>query len=182
MRSVRRLLSPIVLVSATLGVACGVPASQGDSSRTLEPNLACSLSAPSVVGSGGSVDVRFVLENNGDRLVFVLTWYTPLEGIYGNIFRVFRDDESVKYRGPLARRGVPVRDSYVVVEAGQQVSKVVDLRKGYDMSQAGIYRVEFVGKLHDVATRESSIPRSVDKFRPLNIKCQPGDLSITVQS
>jgi len=179
---VRRLMTSIVIISATSGVACGVPASQGDPARILEPDLACSLSGPSVVDNGGSVDVRFVLENNSERLVFVLTWYTPLEGIYGNIFRVFRDDEPVKYRGLLARRGAPVRESYVVIEPGQQVSKVVDLRKGYDMSQAGIYRIEFVGKLHDVATSKSSIPRSVDKFRPLNIECHPGDLSITVRS
>ncbi len=42
------------------------------------------------------VMIDFVLHNLSDKDLWVLTWYTPLEGIKGNIFHVICDGIMVK--------------------------------------------------------------------------------------
>jgi hypothetical protein len=39
---------------------------------------------------------------------YVLKWFTPLEGIGGDIFRVERDGAELPYHGKLVKRGPPV--------------------------------------------------------------------------
>jgi hypothetical protein len=97
------------------------------------------------------VAITFTLENASPERVWVLKWYTPLEGIRGKILRVTRDGKELPYRGPLVKRGAPGRDSYVVIDVGKAVSAEFDLSKSYDISVVGTYRVEFVGRIHDVA-------------------------------
>jgi peptidyl-Lys metalloendopeptidase len=100
---------------------------------------------------GAPVSILFTLENLSDRPIRVLTWYTPLEGLRGEIFRVTRDGKSVDYRGKMVKRGNPTSADYVRVAPRSSVSAEVDLSTGYDLTVPGAYRVEFVGHLHDVA-------------------------------
>lgn len=50
----------------------------------------------------------FTLENLSDETVYVLKWFTPLEGLFGDIFRITRDSEEIPYTGPMVKRGDPV--------------------------------------------------------------------------
>lgn len=131
----------------------------------------CTLEAEETYVIGEPVNLRFSLHNQTDRTLYVLTWYTPLEGIAGEIFRVTRDGDEVAYRGILAKRGDPSRDEYAVVEPGAEVSAAVDLAEDYDLSQAGRYHVEFTSRLHDVTDDGTLIPRKRDDHRPQELPC-----------
>ena len=131
----------------------------------------CTLEAEETYVIGEPVNLRFSLHNQTDRTLYVLTWYTPLEGIAGEIFRVVRDGDEVPYRGILAKRGDPSRDAYAVVKLGAAVSSIVDLAENYDLSQAGRYDVEFTSLLHDVTDDESSIPRKQDDHKAQELPC-----------
>ena len=120
--------------------------------------VACSLSADESVTAGSAVLVRMSLQNLTRDRLYVLRWYTPFEGLQGRIFRITHSGEEVEYRGPMIRRGDPIREQYIVLEPGAQISSEVDLTTGYDLSRAGDYRIEFVSGLHDVARDERSIP------------------------
>ncbi|MBE9507216.1 MAG: protease [Chloroflexi bacterium] len=138
----------------------------------------CALEAEETYVVAEPVEIRFSLHNRTNRTLYVLTWYTPLEGIAGEIFRVTRDGDDVPYQGILAKRGDPSRDEYVALEPGTAASAVVDLAEAYDLSQAGRYHVEFASRLHDVADDASSIPRKRDDHQPHELPCRAASFRI----
>lgn len=134
-----------------------------------ETKLRYRLEAEESYRMGSAVAVAFTLENLSAEPLSVLTWYTPLEGLHGDIFRIRRDGEEVLYQGRLAKRGDPQAEEYVRIEPGDSVSAEVDLAGGYDLSMAGEYRVEFNGRIHDVAGAGAMLPRAQDEHRGLEI-------------
>jgi len=139
--------------------------------ETLQCPFECMLLAKERYTIGEPINLKFTLKNQTDRTQFILKWYTPLEGIFGEIFRVMRNGEEIPYRGILAKRGEPRREDYVSVEPGDVVSAEVDIAKSWDLSKAGKYRIEFISKLHDVTENESLIPRRKDAHRPQKLVC-----------
>jgi hypothetical protein len=133
--------------------------------------LECNLEAEEKYDIGGPVNLRFSIHNQTDRTLHVLSWYTPLEGIAGEIFHVMRDGDEVSYQGMLAKRGDPSRDEYVAIEPGAAASTVMDLSEVYDLSEAGRYRVEFTSRLHDVTDDARSIPRKRRDHQPQEFPC-----------
>jgi len=114
---------------------------------------------------GSPVRIGFELRNLSDQTIYVLKWYTPLEGLFGNIFRVTRDGEEIPYQGPMAKRGDPGPEEYVELQPRGSVSAEVDLSAGYDLSRPGSYQLEFKGQLFDVVTQKRLVPRARDKHR-----------------
>lgn len=79
------------------------------SATGLEARLAIAESLP----AGDPVPLTFTLTNHGDHPLYVLKWYTPLEGIAGETFRVTRDGQTIRYEGILAMRGDPRPEDYI---------------------------------------------------------------------
>lgn len=134
--------------------------------------LECRLDSADEHVSGEPVLVDMELRNRGDVPRYVLTWYTPFEGLAGEIFTVEHDGEAVPYRGLLAKRGEPVASDYIEIAAGASAEASVDLAPSYDISAPGTYRVEFVAGLHDVAERAEEVPRPRDQHRPQRLECR----------
>jgi peptidyl-Lys metalloendopeptidase len=141
------------------------------SSTKAEVKLKTTLTAQPSYQVGGPVQLGFTLENLSAEPVWVLVWYTPLEGLLGNIFHVSRDGAELRYLGPLVKRGDPGADAYRRIEPGKSLAAEVDLAQAYDLSVPGEYRVEFVGRLADVAHAGESVPRKRDEHRPLEVPC-----------
>ncbi len=101
------------------------------------------LVASKVYDSAEPVKLRFDLTNNGDEDLYVLKWYTPLEGLNSDCLTVIRNEKSkVGYDGPMIKRGRPGPDDYVLVPAGGTVSADVDVSASYAVSLPADYRVE----------------------------------------
>ena len=147
-------------------------------STTPTLSLDCTLEMDETYPVGEPVNLRFELHNQTDRPLYVLTWYTPLEGIAGEIFQVTRDGEKLLYQGMLAKRGDPTREEYIAIEPGEVASAEVDLRVGYDLSTPGSYQVQFAAGLQDVTDDASLIPRKRDDHRPQSLSCNTVDFSI----
>lgn len=118
---------------------------------------------------GKPVSICFTLENCSEKKVCVLTWYTPLEGIKGRIFKVSFGDETIHYQGRMIKRGNPARRDYICIDAGKSRSVDIDLAPVYNLSRPGEYRVEFKGIIHDIADDESSLPRTAANHQRLVI-------------
>jgi peptidyl-Lys metalloendopeptidase len=100
----------------------------------------------------------------------VLKWYTPLEGIAGQIFRVERDGEVIPYEGILATRVTAPPEAYVLLEPGESVSAEVDLATAYDFSKAGEYTIEFLSPtISHIAKTEAEMAKTVDDLGPVEI-------------
>jgi hypothetical protein len=120
----------------------------------------------------------FRLHNPTDHPLYVLTWYTPLEGIAGEILSVVRGGTELPYEGLLAKRDDPTRDEYVTIEPGETVSEEVDLTEGYELSEPGAYQVEFTAGLRDVTDDESLLPRKRDGHQQQSLSCNTVGFSI----
>ncbi|MGD8794916.1 MAG: hypothetical protein PVF47_20370 [Anaerolineae bacterium] len=173
-----------VIVMGWLLGACGpTPTPTAPAVVPSPAGLSASLEAPSLLPDGEAVRVTFTLSNHSAERLYVLTWYTPLEGIFGEIFRVARDGQAIPYEGPLVVRGEPLPENYALLDPGASVSAVVDLATVYDFSQAGDYTLEFLSpRISHVAKTESAFAGSVDELGPVEIPCNSLSLKIASTS
>jgi peptidyl-Lys metalloendopeptidase len=101
------------------------------------------LVASKVYDSAVPVKLRFELTNHGDIDLYVLRWYTPLEGLSSDCLKVLRNEKNkVSYDGPMIKRGNPRPEDYVLVPAGGTVTVEVDVSESYAVSAPADYRVE----------------------------------------
>lgn len=113
------------------------------SSQTEDPRLEALLEIQETLDHGKEVKMRFTFHNRSEYSIWVLRWFTPLEGVAGEIFDIKRDGEAVSYHGILVRRGDPQTDDYILIDAGKSVSTEVDLAESYDFSKVGEFGIEF---------------------------------------
>jgi hypothetical protein len=134
-------------------------------------------------GSGEPIMVYFLLENHTQQGLYLLKWYTPLEGIAGDIFEVTRDGQTIPYQGPLASRAAPTPDSYVFVEPDKGVTAEVDIAEAYDFSQLGTYTIKFrAPRISHLAQSESDMQISLDELGPVSISSNEVTLEVVAPS
>ena len=176
--------------SSRTPASSGTPGPSGGTSQPSDVDLEAVLEAPASLPQGEPVEVRFTLTNRSETSLYVLRWYTPLEGLYGDIFRVERDGEPVPYNGPLVMRGDPTGDDYVYLDPGESVSATVDLTAvgendvpAYDFSKPGRYTIAFVSPRNShVAESVSDMARSVEDLHPVQTPSEPVRVEITESS
>ncbi len=122
------------------------------------PDLEGRLVSAKQYKSGDDKTMQFELTNRGDEDVHVLTWYTPLEGLWSDCLVVTRDGDRVPYDGPLAKRGQPTENDYVLIPAGQSVSNSFALHRAYNVSEPGQYNVALDTEVQDYVTAEAGAP------------------------
>ena len=167
-----------ILLAALLVSACSwsptnetVGATQSGTQAS-QSGFRASLEILSQVPGGENVRLQFTLVNESDARLYLLRWYTPLEGIAGEIFRVKRDGQVIPYQGILASRVPPTPDDYVALDAGASVSVVVDLTEGYDLSEPGEYSVKFLSpRISHVARSEAEMATTMEELGPVQIPC-----------
>ncbi len=142
----------------------------GETVQAPETELGASIEIPATLPSGEGVNLRFTLTNNTDTSLYVLKWYTPLEGLAGKLFYVERDGQAIPYQGILASRAAPPPDAYVLLDAGESVSAEVDLSTAYDFSQAGEYTIEFLSpRISHIARSETEMVKTVNDLGPVQM-------------
>ncbi len=177
------LLCTVMAMGWLLGACAPTPTTPEVDLDPSPAGLSATLEAPSPLPNGEAVRLTFTLTNHSPERLYVLTWYTPLEGIFGEIFRVERDGQAIPYQGPLVMRGDPLPENYALLEPGASVSAKVDLATVYDFSQAGEYIIEFVSpRISHVAKTESALATSVDDLGPVRIPCDSLSLKIAASS
>jgi hypothetical protein len=170
----------VILLVALLLALLPVPFSRATEPRAAETTdtglvatdteLVATLEGPASLPDGKAVQVRFTVTNRSDTGLYLLKWYTPLEGIWGEIFRVTRDGQAIPYEGPLVMRGDPLPENYVLLEPGASASADVDLATVYDFSQAGEYTIAFLSpRISYVARTRADLAQTVDDLGPVEI-------------
>ena len=106
-------------------------------------------------------------------------WFTPLEGLAGDLFQVRREGVELFYRGKLVKRGPPIAEDYVWIDAGGSISAEVDLVEGYDFSQAGQYTLQFRSpRLSHISKTLEDQADSFDQLDVIQIPSSP--VSVTI--
>jgi hypothetical protein len=128
------------------------------------------LEMPDILGNGEKVNLRYTLTNNTNTKLYILKWYTPLEGIGGEIFRVEHEGHTLPYEGILASRALPSHDAYVLLSAGESVSAEVDLATAYDFTQAGDYTIKFLSpQISHVAQSDTEMVQTMSDLGPVEM-------------
>ena len=83
--------------------------------QPLSSVLKYQLSASNSYVLGKPVIIKFTLYNLLDENIWVLTWYTPLEGLKGKIFLVTCNGKEIPYEGRMVKRGNPTQDDYIYI-------------------------------------------------------------------
>lgn len=119
--------------------------------------LSCQLSMRSPQKLTDSVTVDFTIQNNSDEEILLLTWYTPLEGFFSNLFIITNNSgQTLDYQGAMVKRLSPTLDDYHALAAGESVSVSLDLRLAYQLL-AGDYTLVFNKPSLKVRTKDNKI-------------------------
>jgi len=164
----------ILTVNLALG-ACTLESSSvavqpAETSQLPQSDLEAILQVPTTLPDGDSVELEFTLINHSETSLYVLKWYTPLEGLAGEIFRIERDGQVIPYQGILATRVTPPPEAYVLLEPGEALSAEVDLATAYDFSKSGEYTIEFLSpSISHVARTEAEMAKTLNDLGPVQI-------------
>jgi hypothetical protein len=121
-------------------------------------------------GSGKSLTVQFALMNNSSETLYVLDWFTPFEGIAGDIFQVIYNGQPLQYQGILAMRGDPTPESYLLIKAGGALTGAVNLSSVYDFSRPGSYSIAYKSpRISDVAVSVDDLATTISELGPVYI-------------
>ena len=89
------------------------------------------------------VMVKVTITNTGQKPVKVLKWYTPVEDVEESLFKVTRDGAAVEYVGAHFKRLPPTGNDYLNLKPGDSFSSTLDLGQYYDLSNSGLYALEY---------------------------------------
>ncbi|WP_394828375.1 protease [Pendulispora albinea] len=157
-------------------VAPSTPSNPAASST--DPAFECQIRVDPRIKLGQPATVHFRLSLRSPQAVYVLNWRTPLEGLRGDDFLVTRDGVEVPYRGPMMKRGNPGAESYLALTPSKPLEADVNLGLAYDFTKAGHYKITFRGKVWDVVTKPSDIPRPLDRHQPAQLQCAPVETDV----
>jgi hypothetical protein len=143
------------------------------------PSLRYNFRARANYIQGQPVVIAFEIENLSSTDVWVLKWYTPLEGIKGKIFKVYCDGVEIPYEGPMMKRGNPGPADYAHVPAGGTAGADFDLSQAYSLPACQECRVKFKGRIHDAVSDEPHPSRTADQHTSLEISGDDALFSIS---
>ncbi len=135
--------------------------------------LRYTLTAEQYYLTGQPVKIDFTLENMTGEDLFILTWYTPLEGLKGKIFEVMCDSRMIPYEGRMVKRGDPPQEDYIRIVEHGSVSAAVDLAEVYRFPACQECRVKFKGRIHDILRNENLLPRRSNDHQWMDIPGNP---------
>jgi len=136
-----------------------------------QPPISCKLKIAVDQHIVDGIFINFILLNQSDSDLSVLTWYTPLEGFYSKVF-IITDQygDEVPYLGPLAKRTKPTSVDYQLIKARGNIATLLDLSSVYDLIP-GEYKLQLNKKTLQVI--ENDMPMSIGQ-------CQTQTLAFNV--
>ncbi len=112
-----------------------------------------------------SVLVKVAITNTSKQPIAILRWYTPLDGVKGDLFAVTLDGKPVEYLGPQYKRPAPSIADYLILNGGETVQTTVDLSGYYDLSTTGFYQVSYNAEAFDIFSRTPKFSADQDQLR-----------------
>jgi peptidyl-Lys metalloendopeptidase len=129
--------------------------------QALNGTLSCRLSLASPQQHGQPYTAGLTLHNGMATPIEVLRYFTPFEGILGEIFDIRWQGELVPYEGPMVKRAAPGDADWLALPAGQELSAAVDPSEAWDLTQPGEYQLQLRNSITYRVPGETE-PRQVD--------------------
>jgi hypothetical protein len=136
---------------------------------SLNSKITYKLSAQDSYIKGDPVIINFTIQNLSIEDLWVLKWYTPLEGLKGKIFRVTCDGREIPYEGPMHKRGDPEKADYIHIRPRRSVTAQVDLSTVYNFPASEKCQVWFKGRIYDISLTNDILPKSNEEQQMVSI-------------
>ncbi len=137
-----------------------------------QPPISCKFNIAAEQSIINGVFIDFILLNQSNNDLSVLTWYTPLEGFYSNLFIITdKNDKLIPYQGSILQRSKPTLADYQLIRAKGNVATLLNLSLAYSLIP-GHYKLQLNKKTLQVI--ENGMPTSIHQ-------CQTDTLTFTVQ-
>lgn len=108
--------------------------------------LTCQLTGEANQSISQGVLVTYSITNTSTEPLFLLPWYTPLEGFMSKLFNLVDEQHNVlPYQGPMIKRMMPKPDDFIVIAAGETVSAQLDLQQAYHLEKTQ-YQLSLIAK------------------------------------
>jgi len=136
--------------------------------------LRCAIQAPAQAVAGQPVLLHFSVTNTGATPLQLLRWNTPFEGAWFAPFvEVKRNGKPLPFQGPMIKRADPRAEDYLRLDAGKAIEAELDLALPFDLSAAGLYRVQPRIRLIDVfdAGTAAKAPRPRAEHQGADLTC-----------
>jgi len=159
-----KLTNVFVLIVVLLFSGCGT-----SHAMHAQIDISCDLSASQQPNSADEVMINFRITNNSEQSLKLLTWYTPLEGLFSDLFLV-KDSEGhlINYHGIMVKRNKPQESDYLLLTKGFEHQVKINLALGYAF-KAGQYQVMLKDKPLQVLTNEEPIYINGCRLSPISI-------------
>lgn len=123
------------------------------------PPISCKLNIAADQHIVDGVFVNFIVLNQSDNDLSVLTWNTPLAGFNSEVFIITdRYGDQVSYQGPMVERTKPTAVDYQLIRAWGNIAILLDLSSVYDLIP-GEYKLQLSKKTLQVT--ENDMPMSI---------------------
>lgn len=144
-------VSPILLICSMCFSGC--TASETMQEKTQKPLMTESLSSVDMLTAGIRTTGSSESSSNNTSLIFfmsnkteadkkLLIWNTPVEQpLSADVFSVEFNGVDLDYQGRMIKRGLPLPEHFLTIEAGGTLETIVDIANYYDMSMPGSYSV-----------------------------------------
>jgi hypothetical protein len=138
------------------------------------PTLTAAIAVPEQIEACDPLPLDFTITNAGQTGVYLLKWYTPLEGVLGNIFEITYQGEELDYLGPMVMRGAPLPENYIYLKPGEFIKESVNLAVEYSFHQPGDYGIQFRSpRISDTVSSEEEFASSLEDLGPVKIPSLP---------
>jgi hypothetical protein len=117
------------------------------------------------VVAGESLTAHVTVFNPSSADVTVLTWFTPLEGMRSDLFRIEHEETGrlAVYKGMIMKRVFPAPESaYVTIAAGEAKFIELSLSDNYHFMVDGAHRISLLSALHYFSS--SSVVANASEF------------------
>ena len=137
-------LMMLALILSTFG-AWNVPTAraQETAAETLAGAIVGLSADQSFFGTTEDVILHVTITNPNSYSIRMLKWLTPVGGVERSLFTVTRDGKSVVYVGKIVKRVAPTEKDYIVLAAGESLTRDVNLSDYYNLSISGTYAVKY---------------------------------------
>jgi len=102
-----------------------------------KPIISCAISVQSTSLRADEILLDFIITNNSNKGISLLTWYSPLEGFLSNLFVItkLKNNELIEYQGPLVKRSQPTEDDFLSLAAKESITRQIDLSQAYQLTE-----------------------------------------------
>jgi peptidyl-Lys metalloendopeptidase len=146
-----------IILAGLVAMAGAAVAGRSATVGTFANPLRAAVHAETDASDAFAGNLQFRISNSANRAVKVLAYQLPDGSLEADLFDVYRDGVRVEYTGAQIKRAAPVESDYITLRAGETKLLSANLASAYDLSQPGLYTIQYKAYLQGAKTDDGRL-------------------------